>query len=140
MMQHTQVDRCIRFMAVFMIAGIACWFGPFALSGFMLFGLGVFAANFTNWKTERGLWMLALLYFFIYATLYVFFTIDQAKDLIAGKAQLLTLSTVDLAIGSSVLGYTVRFLWAVFRYNRRIRTNVVALDVHNLLNPEIEDA
>ena len=106
----------------------------------MLFGLGELAATFTNWKTERGLWMLAVLYFLIKGPIYAFFVIDQVQRLVDGKAQLLTLETIDIAIGSTILGFTVRFLWAVCQYNRTIRTSFVPIDNHDSLNPDINDA
>ena len=66
---ESQIDRVIRQRRVSSFAGLALMALPFALprgwgvglfSGFMLFSLGIYGIAFRKWRTEPGLWMLAV--------------------------------------------------------------------------------
>jgi hypothetical protein len=67
---ESQVDRIIRHRRALLLGGLALVALPFALprgwgfglfSGFMLFSLGIYGLVFQKWRTDPGLWMLAVL-------------------------------------------------------------------------------
>src|SRR5437762_1452975 len=45
------------------------------LPGFMLLGLGIYGGVFRKWRTEPGLWMLALFLFLLLGLCYAYFAI-----------------------------------------------------------------
>jgi hypothetical protein len=64
------MDRIVAHRFTLLIAGLAMMALPFALprgwgfglfSGFMLVSLGIYGVAFRRWRTEPGLWMLAVL-------------------------------------------------------------------------------
>lgn len=65
-----QIDRTIRQWRAYLMGGLAFMLLPFALpqgwrfglfTGFMLFSLGIYGFCLRRWRTDRGLWMLAVL-------------------------------------------------------------------------------
>lgn len=69
LLSEQQIDRVIRYRRSFMFFGLTTMALPMILpqgwafglfSGFMLFSLGVYGASFRKWRTESGIWMLAV--------------------------------------------------------------------------------
>ncbi len=67
-MNESQIDGIVRHSRAILIVGLAIFvlplvlgFGFGILSGFMLFSLGVYCCFFWRWRSEPGVWMLALL-------------------------------------------------------------------------------
>lgn len=123
-MSPAGIDRTISFGLLAFAAGGLCWLLGFAVSTMMLVGLGAMAGSFTEWRTERGLWMLGALFLVIFSGFYCVVTYHQIADWIAGRAPLQGLMAVDWFIGTSTLTYMVRFLWAVTYWNGRISSDV----------------
>ena len=68
LMSKPQIDFIVARRRAIMVVGLVLMavplvlgFGFGALSGFMLFSLGIFCVFFRNWRSEPGVWMLAIL-------------------------------------------------------------------------------
>lgn len=70
LMTEPQIDRVILYRRSMMLGGLALMALALALprgwgcglvSGFMLWSLGIYGIAFRKWRTEPGLWMLAVL-------------------------------------------------------------------------------
>ena len=68
LMSEFHIDRFIRHRRAIMITGLVIMVLPLALGlgfailfGLMLFNLGIYVACFRKWRSEPGLWMLAVL-------------------------------------------------------------------------------
>lgn len=117
-MSPAEIDRVISYgLLAFLFSGV-CWLFGFAVSTLMLGGLGAMSGSFAKWRTERGLWMLGALYLIVFGGFSAVITYYQVADWIAGLAALRGVMAVDWFIGTSALGYMVRFLWAVTYWNR----------------------
>lgn len=115
----TTVDAVIDWAVLPMLAGIACWFAGFALSGMMLFGVGAMGGSMGEYRTEKGIWMLAALFLAIFGALYATFLFYGVVDQLAGRAPA-GLLAIDAIFSTSILGFMVRFLWTVALLNRRV--------------------
>jgi hypothetical protein len=93
------------------------------ITGFFAVGLGASGGAFTKWLCERGLWMLAVLFFVIYAFVYVCFCIGQLQDALQGAPVLNVALTVDVAIGTWLLVANLRFLLNVAKENYFVSTS-----------------
>ena len=51
------------------------------LTGFFLFGLGTSGAALSDWRKERGLWMLAVLLFVIFDSIYLILCVEEIIDI-----------------------------------------------------------
>jgi hypothetical protein len=109
-------DRLVQFAAVPMLLGIACWLGGLKISAMMLVGIGAMAASLSNWRTERGLWMLAGLFLVMYGGIYLSLLILSIQQVIAGRAGQGVLA-FDVVIGTCSLGVAVRTFWAMTCWN-----------------------
>ena len=66
---------------------VSAQFDCFGLLTFVhLFGFAILAASMAEFKTDKGLWMLALLFAAIWAGLIVMYTYGQFMDLRRGVA------------------------------------------------------
>ena len=115
-----KIDLTISYgILAFLAAGVCRLFG-LVVSIPMLIGLGAMSGSFDNWRTERGLWMLGLLFLLIFGGFYVIITYHQVAGWIAGRAPLAGRICIDWIIATSVLTLKIRFLWGVTYWNRRI--------------------
>lgn len=77
-----QIDKIVCRYRRHTILGLTLIMLPFVLprgwgagffSGYMLFSLGVYSLWFRNWRTEPGLWMLAVFLTIVLGTSWIFF-------------------------------------------------------------------
>ncbi len=80
------IDSITRSHLVFIIAGVVFLLLPFAmpsevkvgfLIGYSLLSLGIYAVALKKWRTEPGLWMLAVLLIVLLGAVYGFFAYDR---------------------------------------------------------------
>ena len=121
-MTPDQIDRTISYGILAFLAAGVCWLLGLVVSSPMLIGLGAMSGSFDNWRTERGLWMLGLLFLLIFGGFYVIITYHQFADWIAGRAPLVGRMWIDWIIATSALTFKIRFLLGVTYWNRRIST------------------
>jgi hypothetical protein len=114
-----QVDRVASLCPFAIAAGFVIgWLSNAVITAGMLIGLGAMGGSLDKWRTERGLWMLAGLFFSIFGLFYIAVLYHQVADIVVGRAPLAGWMAVDWAIGTAILGIMVRFLWSVIRLNR----------------------
>ena len=89
---------------------------PGILVGFFAATLGAAGGALEKWRSERGLWMLAMLFFLIYAFLYVCFCIGQVADALRGGPNDIYLM-LEWSISIFFLVSTLRFLVMVAKEN-----------------------
>ena len=89
---------------------------PGLLSFAQLFALSVSAASFTNYRTERGLWMLAALFFSIWTSIFFMWIFGQSRDLMRGVAPPASL-IIDGAVALFVIRIHLKFLWTTAKFN-----------------------
>ncbi len=74
---------------------------------------------FTEFRVERGLWMLAALYFAIWAGMSLLCLYGETRDLIRGVVPEVSL-IVDAAIATAIMHGHTKFLWKVISHNLSI--------------------
>jgi len=83
-----------------------------------LLGFGVLAASMTQYKTDKGLWMLALFLFVFYLGLMAMWMCGTFVDFRRGKGFVFNCSiAVDAFFGLSLGRLMVRFLWKTAKLN-----------------------
>ena len=134
LLSETAIDRVIAscgyafFIGLALLAQVfllpAGW-GFGVLPGFMLFGLGIYGFAFRKWRTEPGLWMLALFLFIVLGFIYAYFAVIDINARFmqpAARAQLppgwSDLRMVgEAGIGLALFQYQVRFFLSVLIQN-----------------------
>jgi hypothetical protein len=96
------------------------------LPGFMLFGLGIYGLAFRKWRTEPGLWMLALFLFLVLGFCYAYFVVLDIQLWLAPAARNAKWFGWDqirfageVGIGLSLFQYQVRLFLSVLVENFR---------------------
>ena len=101
-----QMDRIVAHRFTLLCWGIAFMGLPFALprgwglglfSGFMLFCLGVYGVAFRKWRTEPGLWMLAVLLTVTLGPCWAYFEFLNCRALLDRKSTRLNSSHIPLS-------------------------------------------
>jgi hypothetical protein len=106
-----------------LFAGIALFglslldFDHGTVTGFLAIGLGASGGAFTKWRSERGLWMLAILFLLMNAFVYFCFCFGQVRDALRGVLPDNIALTVDVSLGALLLLVQMRFLVRVARAN-----------------------
>ena len=109
--------------AILMIGGVLAFglsniaAGHGFITAFFLFGLGVAGASLSGWRSERGLWMLAALFFLTKAAIYWLFVWGQLRDVINGVRPESVALAVDMSIGTGLLAIEICFLARVAKDN-----------------------
>jgi uncharacterized membrane protein YkvI len=115
------ISRALLYMlAGFTLIGVAWIFEIGAVSAINLIGLGAILASVTDYRTERGLWMLAMLYgslFFVIVSICEFYTL---YDFIRGAQPLPWYDALDFAVALHCQWLMVRAMAAVVVYNRQL--------------------
>ena len=91
--------------------------GSGIITAFFVAGLGAAGAGLSEWRTERGLWMLAALLFLMYGFVYVCSCFGQLMDALRGAPANNTALVLDLSFGTLVLLATLRFLLKIAKEN-----------------------
>ncbi|TWT72795.1 hypothetical protein Pla123a_40940 [Posidoniimonas polymericola] len=124
-MSESGVDRVIKFAPQMMLVSggwlaLVVWTDlPGVLTAFQAVFLAVTAVSLSEYRAERGLWMLAMLYFAISVALYAIFLVQGILDEIRGVRAPVSLA-IDVALITILLGGQVGFLWRVAVINRRL--------------------
>lgn len=113
----TRWARQILLMGMALIAFSIWCDSPGIITGVFAVGLGASGACLVQWRTERGLWMLAGLFFVLYCFIHTCIVFGQFNDAICGAAPVGFGLGLDAAIGTTILSAQLRFLWAVFKAN-----------------------
>ena len=79
--------------------------------------LGASGATLKNWRTEPGLWMLAVLSLLIFGSVEMCIILSELWDAFRGAQPVNVGVTIDVSIASLLLSVLIRFLFAVARYN-----------------------
>lgn len=90
------------------------------LSSVHLFIFAVSAASMQEYKTEKGLWMLALTFAVLWAGMMSLCIYGQFMDLIRG-VRFNPLIAVDAATMMFIMRMTIRFLWKCAKINYTFR-------------------
>jgi hypothetical protein len=118
-------DAVIRWALVLFVGGMALAFisakleTPGVLSAFQAAALGAIGASLVQWRTDRGLWMLAGFLLVFWSALYCLCLYGEVRDIVAG-AQIEVGLAIDVTIAMSLYSIMLRFLWRVTRYNWRL--------------------
>ena len=119
-------DRVVNYAAFIVCAGFALIVlspaldGHGIITGFFLAALGVSGASLSKWRFERGLWMYAVVFIFVYGFFYAISIFEQIMDVIQGAPPNNPALVMDFSIGSLLLVTTLKFLFRVARENYRI--------------------
>lgn len=100
--------------------GLRVGWAPFPCAMLGLIGLGSAGCCLGNWRTERGLWMLAGLFWLIYGGIHGLFVVYEVFDAIQGRAMPPFFEFADLGSGAMLLGIVTSFLWRVMIANYRL--------------------
>ncbi len=118
-------DRIIRWAGALILGGMAVAFlsarlgTPGLLSAFQAIALGATAGSLVQWRTDRGLWMLAGFFLVVWSAIYGLCLYGEIRDIVAG-AQIDIGIAIDWALAMSFYGTMLRFLWRVTRENWRL--------------------
>jgi hypothetical protein len=87
------------------------------ITGLFLISLGACGGTLTEWRTERGLWMLAGLFLVMNCTIYCLFAYGQMRDWVRGAPAAGLGTTIDFVLGTTLLTTNIRFLAKVTQQN-----------------------
>jgi hypothetical protein len=107
-------------LAGLVLIGVEWLFGTGAISAINLIGLGAILASVTNYRSERGLWMLALLYGGLFLGVVLVSEYFVVFDITRGAQPATWQVAVDFAIALRCQWLIVRAMAAVVAYNRRL--------------------
>ena len=79
--------------------------------------LGAGGGMLVQYRTDRGLWMLAALFLVIYCGLYVLFFVGQLGDVLRNAGQAPVGVVVDFSVATLLLSANIRFLFRIARFN-----------------------
>jgi hypothetical protein len=119
-----KLDRLIARIPSYLCAGIILvgvqWqFGVGILSAIHLFTFGVLLACLSDYRTEPGLWMLALLYGLLYLTFAVVWEYHTVVDCLRG-APVTWDVWIDAGVAIRIQWLIVQVAASVVVYNRRV--------------------
>jgi hypothetical protein len=115
-------DVIIRWGGLLLLGGMAlalvsaCFKIPGIISAMHFMALGAAAGTLVQWRTDRGLWMVAGLFLAIFSAIYGMFLFGQFRDMVAGVQVGVGLA-IDGGVATALLITMLRFLWRVTRYN-----------------------
>jgi hypothetical protein len=96
---------------------VTAQFGGFGILTFVhLFAFAILAASMTDYKTEKGLWMLALLFAAIWSGFIAMYSYGSIMDWRLGVAFNGAVA-IDAFFTMFILRLMVRFLWKTARLN-----------------------
>ncbi len=80
-MNEAAIERNIRRGRIHFLVAVGLFAVGLRITGVMILPLIVFARAFRAYRTEPGLWMLALLVCFVYSGAWAVFQLDHVRDL-----------------------------------------------------------
>jgi hypothetical protein len=116
-------DVVIRFARLLILGGIFLGIAaarleiPGTVAAFFAVGLGASGGSLIHWRTERGLWMLAVFFLVIHCLIFGFFTAARVVDIIQGAFQPDVGLIIDFGSAMLILSISLRFLSRIVRYN-----------------------
>ncbi|MEX2287125.1 MAG: hypothetical protein WD648_08555 [Planctomycetaceae bacterium] len=117
-------SQVVRFCMPLLIGGLVGGFivahvgaGHGVITAIYAGTLGAIGATLKDWRTERGLWMLAVLFLLFFGSVEVCIILNELWDAFRGAQPHGYGLTVDVSIASLLLSVLIRFLFAVARYN-----------------------
>ncbi len=112
------IPNCLSLMITGILgACITAQFGGFGILTFVQVAtLGVSAASLSEYQTERGLWMLALLMLVSWGGLHALGLTMQTLELLKG-VQYPAAVVIDASLATFCTTIHLRFLWRVAVYN-----------------------
>lgn len=115
------VERCRWFLwaGLLVLALAAFTTGLGVVTGFMAVWLGAVGCSLERWQTERGLWMLASLFYLICLPLYLLLTVFSTLDAIQNRRTPLPVA-VDLMIAMRLMWLQSKLTYSIIRINRAI--------------------
>lgn len=120
----TQLDAMLRrgtwgiiFGFPVLCAVIVLGHGP-VVAPMMATALGATCASFSVWRTERGLWMLGVVFLLGWGPIYLGFAYAELFG--GGSGDLSIGAWLDFSCGTVVLGYLCRVLFAASVHNWRV--------------------
>lgn len=90
-----------------------------SVTAYHLVWLGARATCFEKWRTERGLWMLALLFLVVTVAVWAVFTVPDFVALFQGYSVGLAIR-LDLAGATLLVPLMARVDISIIHYNRRV--------------------
>jgi hypothetical protein len=84
---------------------------------FFLGALGAAGASLSRWRTEPGLWMLAVLFLVLFFALYLTFCYGQLRDAWNGAPRVDLVAAAEFAVATLLLVTLLRFLTSVAMEN-----------------------
>jgi len=93
---------------------------PGLIACIFLGSLGAAGGSFAQYRTNRGLWILAIVFLLMYGLIYAMFTFGQIQDLLRNAARPPIGDAVDLTLGTALLVTNLRFLCRVAHANWRM--------------------
>jgi hypothetical protein len=91
---------------------------PGLISAFYAVGLSAMGGSMAQWRTERGLWMLAGLFLLVWGAIYGISLYGEFQDFVRGAPMGVGL-LIDVTVATAILSTKLRFLWRVAQYNWR---------------------
>jgi hypothetical protein len=102
------------FVGGFVLTGLSLLMGGNGiLTGFFLAGIGGAGLFLAEWRSDRGLWMLAGLFLIINLFVYGCFCVGQIRDAIHGVQIEGLALLIDVTLATGLLIATIRFLTRV---------------------------
>ena len=132
---HQEISRFISYCRIFLVSGAVILFSQFFLpagwkigflTGFTLFAAGIFGFALRRWRTERGLWMLALLLTVVYLPSIAYFEFLNWREIArliaargAGWPQIRLM--IDATTALLIASYAVKIITGIAWENARMK-------------------
>ncbi|HEV2295255.1 MAG TPA: hypothetical protein VGR35_15490 [Tepidisphaeraceae bacterium] len=122
LLSPSRLDRALRRGAWFIVIGfpvlvavVAMQQGP-TVTPMMATALGAGCGSLGEWRRDRGLWMLAVVFLLMFFPIYLAFV---GMELFGSKSELSILQIIDFSIATMVVGQLCRVLVSVAVHNWR---------------------
>jgi hypothetical protein len=138
LLDENRLDRIVANWRRNMVVGIALMSLPFilpngwgigGLTGFMILSLGIYAAALDQWRTEPGLWMLALILTVVQGGSWGYFECLSLQSIFDGQGAMQAPRkwawehlrfSIDSAVAIALFGEVARFVASVAVANWRL--------------------
>jgi hypothetical protein len=90
---------------------------PGVCTGLFAISLGASGGSLVSWRYDRGLWMLAGLFFLVWVGIYGLFIYGEVRDIVRGAPKPDLSLMIDFSLGTMFLSANLRFLFRVAKFN-----------------------